>query len=580
MNSTYIKKGNYENKKEFLIKNKEHLVNRRNNINNLNNLNSSQLSRLIEAKLMMSFQSKNKINYKINNVYNYHKEEKINSFSILSNSINQKIGNSNIDFDVYIDDNSNSLYNNKNIKDDNNIKKNEENDIKNIILNLKRKHELIIKEKLNSIKEIKEMNIKKNEFFDNIFRCGFYIKYESNKFYNYVISKYNIPVNKIKEYKVIDSQDNSYYKYLSIFLYNKIDYHEKIKTFILKYCKDNINNLNNIVKQVEIENDNFISAKGYINNMNNNNNFITDIEFMITCFIFGINIAIYQYSFDKENIEYVNSYFYENNTNNHLMILKKENLYHFNLIYPKKIVVNNSNHLIHLNKNEVNNTTINKSKENNLINNNINNDNSIISHNLNINNNHLSRDNNIKEEKKYYYKDSNPYPKYTMGKDENLYLNFYNFLKSTVGNKKRVWPDYIENTKDYKLRNSRKLSFYRKLGIVKEGKTNFEKNLIEPKKKIDKYIIENDKLYLTRNDYEYNNGKAELVYKKYLIPYKNDINNILNKCHSENCHPGIDETIESIKRHNYYWISMLLDVKKFIKDCIICCDNKVTYEPK
>ena len=58
--------------------------------------------------------------------------------------------------------------------------------------------------------------------------------------------------------------------------------------------------------------------------------------------------------------------------------------------------------------------------------------------------------------------------------------------------------------------------------------------------------------------------------KKYLIPYKKEIKNILYKCHDENNHPGRDETVELVKNKNYYWISILLDVEEHLKNCSIC----------
>ena len=48
---------------------------------------------------------------------------------------------------------------------------------------------------------------------------------------------------------------------------------------------------------------------------------------------------------------------------------------------------------------------------------------------------------------KYKYDPNNPYPKYILGEEENLYLNIYNFLKNWLIKNKRTWPNYIEEIK-------------------------------------------------------------------------------------------------------------------------------------
>ena len=622
--------------------------------NNLNNILNSKLieSILIKKQLSMASYSQipnnNKNGDKITPVSS--KEQHVNSLYFLSNPIQDSKGYSNISMDIE----GFTKVNNKNeiiLEEKNVINKNINGD------NCE-------KQRKPSVQEIKNINLKRIEYFDNIFRCGLYMKYDNNKLYNYVINKVPIPVFKIKEYKK-DFQDNFYYKCLSIFLYNRIECFSTIRQFVQNYCKDNIYELSNVKNEVVIENNILINTSEYINNMNKNPDLVTDIDIIITSYIFGINVAIYNYSFDKENLEYINSFIYEDNSNNPLMILKLENFNDYNIIFPKKATARSSRRDLQLsgiqmerfmrnnmiqNNNIIHNDNIMENNDkipitnnymsinnctpinNNFIpinnsyhnynsnqNNNISNDNAIQSNNFTQNNNSLfpnkenlialsnkksniilnsnimqyndinnecySRDSStgsMDDDKKSPYDESNPFPKYTMGKDENLYFNFYKFLKSANRKGRREWPDYILLTKDYKLRNSRKLTFYRKLGIVREGKINFnknDKNFIEPSKKIDKYIIENDRLYLARNDYEFDNvEKAKLVYKKYLIPYKNETDDIISKYHNENCHPGVDETIEIIKKNNYYWISMLLDVKKYIKECPVCAVAEVNTE--
>ena len=49
---------------------------------------------------------------------------------------------------------------------------------------------------------------------------------------------------------------------------------------------------------------------------------------------------------------------------------------------------------------------------------------------------------------KYLENSINPFPKYTTGKDPDLYFNIYNFLKYGIINNERIWPAYIKNEKD------------------------------------------------------------------------------------------------------------------------------------
>ena len=83
---------------------------------------------------------------------------------------------------------------------------------------------------------------------------------------------------------------------------------------------------------------------------------------------------------------------------------------------------------------------------------------------------------------------TNPYPKYTSGKDENLYLNIFNFLKDGIHNDKRNWPKYIETIKNKKERENRKLDFYRKIGFFKQGKKKIKRSKYYKKIKINSLI--------------------------------------------------------------------------------------------
>ena len=88
----------------------------------------------------------------------------------------------------------------------------------------------------------------------------------------------------------------------------------------------------------------------------------------------------------------------------------------------------------------------------------------------------------------------------------------------------------------------------------------------------DKYYIENDRLYLSLYE-PVSNVDITLVHKNYIIPFTKELKGLLIKCHDENNHPGYDETIDSIKNENYFWVSMFKDVYKYIKDCPACASK-------
>ena len=85
-----------------------------------------------------------------------------------------------------------------------------------------------------------------------------------------------------------------------------------------------------------------------------------------------------------------------------------------------------------------------------------------------------------------------------MGEDENLYLNIYNYLKNGLINNKRVWPNYIEEIKDKKKKDQKKIDFCRKIGVYKR-KENKKESLNSQKVK-DRYIVENNELYIIKKE--------------------------------------------------------------------------------
>ena len=59
-----------------------------------------------------------------------------------------------------------------------------------------------------------------------------------------------------------------------------------------------------------------------------------------------------------------------------------------------------------------------------------------------------------------------------------------------------MWPNYIEEIKDKKKKDQKKIDFCRKIGVYKR-KENKKENLNSQKVK-DRYIVENNELYIIK----------------------------------------------------------------------------------
>ena len=433
-------------------------------------------------------------------------------------------------------------------------------DFKNDFLNKKRKNEDLIIDSDKDIKKIKNISISKVDYVNSIFKCGINIKFGNGKFYNNIKTKSDIPKSDFHVFKVYGDDGNSFYRCLSMFLYGKVKFFETLKKAVSFFCKENSEDIYNYKNEIKTYSGETMSTINYINTMFDNIKCATEIDIIMTCYAFGINIAVYKYSDDGENIEFVNSYLFDEITTPNIptMILIHEGV-RFYLIFPKRINVEKDISDDKFKKEGNNESTSDsfppKPKPG---------DKPFIPNSVWFN------------EKRHYYIESNPFPKYTIGSDENLYLNIFNFLHNGIQNGKRTWPDYIEHIKDKKVQNGKKLDFYRKIGIIKDSKLknikegmSDENNTLGLTETKDRYIVENNRLYITR--YEFNNNvERKLLYKKYKIPFVKEINVILNKCHNENNHQGLDGTLDSIKKDQFYWISMLTDANKYIKKCPEC----------
>ena len=443
-------------------------------------------------------------------------------------------------------------------KDKEDEKENENEESKNSFLNKKRKSEDLILISDNSIKNIKNISLSKVDYVNTIFKCGINIKFGNGKFYNNIKTKSKIAKNDFHVFKVYGDDGNSFYRCLSMFLYGKVKFFETLKKAVSIFCKENSKDIHNYQNEVTTYSGETMNTINYINTMEENIKCATDIDIIMTCYAFSINIVIYKYSDDGENIEYVNSYVYDEITTANIptMILIHEGV-RFYLIFPKRLTV----------EKDISDDKFKKDA---------NSETPAFPPKLKPGEKPFIPNSVWFNEKRHYYIESNPFPKYTIGSDENLYLNIFNFINNGIQNGKRTWPDYIEHIKDKKVQNGKKLDFYRKIGKIKDSKLknikegmSDENNTLGLTETKDEYIVENNRLYITR--YEFNNSvERKLLHKKYKIPFVKEINVILTKCHNENNHQGLDGTLDSIKKDQFYWISMLTDANKFIKKCPEC----------
>ena len=421
------------------------------------------------------------------------------------------------------------------IEDDNHIKRMSDLRIKRQrFLGKKHKMKTLEENKENENKENKENNevikyIKEQEILleDNIINlnlidhCDFILKSGLNTLFNNIVFYGNVmdglPIekNSFNTY-LIESDDNSYYKCLSLFLYGTMDHYLILKKEVTGFCQDNINEIFNMQNEIEIREGVFLNTKDYIKGMDSHTYIAPDIDLTISSYLYDINIAIYVDSLNESVYDNFHSYIYEEEaSNNPLMILHNQNHEHYDLLYPRDISLPYSEK--------------------------------------------VPDNNSVGKKIRPFPNGINPYPPYTFGKDRDLYLNIFNFLFDGVINGRRTWPDYIENNKNISMKNNMKSYFYRKVGLSKSHKNPFSKKETDAIKEI--YSIENNRLYVIR--YEYNNNyEKKLLIRKYMIPYHNEINYILNKYHDKTL--DLEGNINTIKKNNFYWVGMAKDIGDFL----------------
>ena len=174
------------------------------------------------------------------------------------------------------------------------------------------------------------MNIAKLDFIDSIFKYGINIKFDNKELYEYMKKGLNISTNLLNINK-IENNDNSFYKCLSKYLYDKMDYHESLQKTIFNIWDENKDEIDKFKKNELIKN---LPNDKYI-------------DILLSSFLFCLNISIYKYSNDKLNLENLYSFIYEENIENSLnkplMVLIYEGSEHFDLVSSKKLLDEHNN---------------------------------------------------------------------------------------------------------------------------------------------------------------------------------------------------------------------------------------------
>ena len=200
-------------------------------------------------------------------------------------------------------------------------------------------------------------------------------------------------------------------------------------------CRENVVEICQFQGYVEIRKDIYINTEEYINMMSNDGNWATNIDITTTAYLYNINIEIYLNSDVKgdKNLYYAHLFSYEETKfTEPLLILLNENFNHFNIIYDIDEYENIK---------EINKSLDNISKESIV---NIWSDSEISiksndsGENEKINNKYENKKEIVETKEneitlgKYKYDLNNPFPKYILGEDENLYFNINNYLKKWI----------------------------------------------------------------------------------------------------------------------------------------------------
>ena len=343
-----------------------------------------------------------------------------------------------------------------------------------------------------------------------------------------IIAKSNGLIKKEDLQKIsIEPDGNCFYRSVSYFLLGSQQYYNEIKKEIIDWIEKNKqkfidffgdDDVNNITKEEKAEDE-----LNYIKKKNSWGGYHT-LE--ITNILFNLSTVVYV---DNGDGNY-KKYFYSENSNENaeLMILLYENDSHFELLYDKNIVIQNSK-LYH----SFDNIKVNK----------------------------YLNTNNIKSEG---IKFANTYVQCKFKASSNLYDEISNYLKSI----QKYENEIKEKQKDHPLWHINQIISLFNIKYPKriQGKTSTdEKKRQLFRKEASKYMLDENNRLCVLNPIE---GNEEKIY--YKIPYLHEKDLLIKQYHINNNHCGRTQIINLLHKDKWYWFGMNNDIRIELKKCIQC----------
>ena len=321
-------------------------------------------------------------------------------------------------------------------------------------------------------------------------------------------------INKFKNKSDININSNNiiynsgggdcWFKSISQALYSDEIYHTTIrkKIYEVLITKKSYYEQN----QTSIEDDNkIVSVSEYIESIKFLNHWAGDLEIGQTSLLYNINIIIYKV--EKVNNGIANLSFY--NIYGDLNDVEKPMLFIGLIGNNHYQIIDYNNNFISLNyiNNKINSKI--EKHNNNDIKDELLSENNIIAHYYNLSE-YYKNTLTIKEKDTYPY-----YPNCTDG--DEYYKDIVNYLNSSLdnakknNNNKKIWPYYITKIKNFKEKENKKRIF---------------------RKKIEKYLYVDEKLYINKNkDYKaFNKNIVSLLIKNNI----NDAKSLINKNNIKN----------------------------------------------
>ena len=304
-------------------------------------------------------------------------------------------------------------------------------------------------------------------------------------------------------FREVDSDGNCGYRALAVQLYSNQAYHKEIRRDVYQYLRINKTNFNHLTFD---DHGHLLNGDEYIEKVKNNKFWMGELEMSVIPFLYDAVLYVFELRANDQLI-LLSKNGDINNTNKLFLNLCYVNDNHFNILYENK----------HKDQGK---------KITKIINMDIN---AIIKKNMILNN-------NIKLELTY-----------ANGKKKIKYEDIMKFLESKEKTGEGIYPDYINNIDNRKIKKNRKKDF-------KDSCRN--------------YFIDKSTKRLKIKFYD--TTITQKKYKEYYIPYQSEKIQIIKYLHEKTIHKGEKSLYELIKQQDYWWYGIYEDVQNYIKNCKIC----------